>query len=78
MKMISKLQIKLCPNCGSEKIKLVVRDVTRKYKNQSYTVPAVAYYECLNCGEKVYDREAMLKIQAYSPAYQKADMMVET
>ena len=75
--MNNKLQIKRCPTCGSEKIKRVVRDVTRKYKKQTYTVPAVGVYECPNCGEKVYDHDAMLKIQTYSPAYRKAEMLVE-
>jgi len=32
-------------------------------------VPDVTFYECPVCGEKVFDREAMLKIEAYSPAY---------
>ncbi len=74
--MTEKLLIKTCPTCGSEKIKQVVRDVVRNYKGQSYTVPAVEFYECSNCGEKVYDREAMLKIEAYSPAYHKSRPMV--
>ena len=75
--MSDKLQIKTCPTCGSDKIKRVVRDVTRKYKGQTYTVPKVEFYECPNCGEKVYDREAMLKIESYSPAYRKKDMLVD-
>jgi predicted RNA-binding Zn-ribbon protein involved in translation (DUF1610 family) len=37
----------------------------------------VEFYECPNCGEKVYDREAMLKIEACSPAYHKAEALVE-
>ena len=74
--MSKKLQIKTCPTCGSNKIKQVVRDVVRKYKDQSYTVPAVEFYECLNCGEKVFDREAMQKIEAYSPAYHKSRLVV--
>ncbi|MBU4226114.1 MAG: YgiT-type zinc finger protein [Chloroflexi bacterium] len=75
--MNNKLQIKTCPTCGSEKINRVVRDVIRKYKGQTYTVPAVTFYDCPNCGEKVFDREAMLKIEAYSPAYHKVEALVE-
>ena len=70
MNMNGKLEIKHCPNCGSNCIQPVVRDITRQYKGQVYTVPALAFYECANCGEKVYDHKAMRKIQRYSPAYQ--------
>jgi YgiT-type zinc finger domain-containing protein len=77
MTMSNILLIKTCPTCGSDKIKRVVRDVTRKYKNQTYTVPKVAFYDCPNCGEKVYDHEAMLKIRTYSPAYRKVEILVE-
>ncbi len=72
--MSAKLLIKTCPTCGSDKIKRVVRDVTRNYKGKTYFVPALEFYECPNCGEKVYDRDAMLKIEANSPAYHKAEM----
>ena len=71
------LHIKTCPTCGSDKIKRVVRDVTRKYKGQTYIVPKVGFYDCPNCGEKVYDHEAMLKIRACSPAYRKVELLVE-
>ncbi len=71
------LHIKTCPTCGSNKIKRVVRDITRKYKGQTYTVPKVAFYDCPNCNEKVYDHEAMLKIRAHSPAYRKVEMLIE-
>ena len=75
--MSDKLHIKICPTCGSEKIKRVVRDVTRQYKGQTYTVPKVAFHDCPNCGEKVYDREAMQKIEAHSPAYRKTEILVD-
>jgi len=67
--MNGRLFIKTCPTCSSDKIELVVIDVTRKFKDQNYTVPAVEFYACSNCGEKVYDRAAIQKIEAYSPAY---------
>jgi YgiT-type zinc finger domain-containing protein len=75
--MSDKLHIKICPTCGSDKIKRVVRDITRKYKDQTYTVPKVEFYDCPNCGEKVYDHDAMQKIRAYSPAYNKVEILVE-
>jgi len=67
--MNTKFMIKTCPTCGSDKIQWVLKDVTRTYKNQTYTIPALEFYECSNCGEKVYDRTAMQKIEACSPAY---------
>jgi YgiT-type zinc finger domain-containing protein len=75
--MNRKLQIKHCPNCGSELIQLGIRDLTRQYKGQSCTVPAVMFYDCPTCGEKVYDRVAMQKIQQYSLAYQHTKEMVQ-
>ncbi len=76
MTMNSKLHIKTCPTCGSDRIERVVRDMARKYKGQTYTVPSVEFYDCPNCGEKVYDREAILKIEAYSPAYRKTRILM--
>ncbi len=70
--MNDKLQLKTCPTCGSDKIKRVTRDLTRTYKGRKYTVPMVEFYECPNCGEKVFDHEAMRKIESHSPAYRKA------
>jgi YgiT-type zinc finger domain-containing protein len=67
--MNSRHFIKICPTCGSDKIQLVVKDVIRKYKGQTYTVPMVEFYTCSNCDEKIYDRAAIQKIEAYSPAY---------
>ena len=64
-----KLNIKTCPTCGSEKIRRIISDVTRIYKGQAYTVPSLEYYDCPNCGEKVYDSDAIRKIETYSPAY---------
>ena len=75
--MNDKLLIKTCPTCGNDQIQLVVRDVTRSYKGQTYTVPAMEFYECPNCGEKVYDRVSIQKIEAYSPAYRREHTFAE-
>ena len=69
--------IKTCPTCASNKIQLVIRDVIRKYKGQTYTVPAVEFYECPNCSEKVYDKAAIQKIENYSPAYRHEHALAE-
>jgi len=66
------LQITACPSCGSTKIKKVRRDWSGEFHGQSYTVPALEFYECPDCGEKVYDRDAMRKIEEHSPAFAKA------
>jgi YgiT-type zinc finger domain-containing protein len=69
---MDKLNITTCPSCGSKKIKRVRRDATRNFKGKEYTVPDLEYYECPDCGEKVYDREAMRQIEAHSPAFKRA------
>jgi YgiT-type zinc finger domain-containing protein len=69
---MDKLNITTCPSCGRKKIKRVRRDSTRKFEGHEYTVPNLEYYECPDCGEKVYDREAMRQIQSHSPAFKRA------
>lgn len=65
------LKIKVCPTCGSQEIKKVRKDVTNMFAGQSYTIPLLEFYECPGCGEKVYDRDAMQKIESISPAFNK-------
>ena len=60
------VKITICPTCLSDKIKKVCRDWTDEVESTTYVVPSLEYYECPNCGEKIYDREAMQKIEAYS------------
>ncbi|HMF20339.1 MAG TPA: YgiT-type zinc finger protein [Gemmataceae bacterium] len=66
------MKITVCPNCGSNKIKQVRKTWTGKFKGKSYKVPNLEFHECPVCGEKIYDREAMRKIEACSPAFAKA------
>ena len=66
-----KLNITHCPTCGSDQIKPVCRDWTGAYRGQTYVVPALTFYECPVCGERVFDREALGQIQAASPAFVK-------
>ena len=65
------LEIKTCPTCGSKKIERVCKDLTREFKGQTYTVPALEFYECPACRERTYDRWAMRKIESYSPEFAK-------
>lgn len=71
------IKITICPSCGGKKIKRVRRNWTDQYKGQTYTVPNLEYYECPECGEKVYDRQAMRKIEANSPAFEKSRAKVK-
>jgi len=59
------LHLTHCPTCGSPRIKKVRRTVMRECRGQKYTVPGLQFHECPDCGERVYDPEAMRKIQAY-------------
>ena len=58
-----------CPTCGSDQIKQVCRDWISTYQGHSYAVPALTFYECLVCGERVFERDAAARIRVYSPAY---------
>ncbi len=64
-----RLNIKTCPTCKSNKIQRVIRDITREYKSQSYIVPDVGFFICPDCGEKLFDHEALEKMKLFSPAY---------
>ncbi len=63
--------ITICPTCGSNKIMRMRRDWADEYKGIAYVVPDLEYYECPECGERVYDRDAMRKIEAHSPAFRR-------
>lgn len=65
------VRITKCPTCGSRKIKRVRRDWVGEYRGQTYTVRDLEFYECPACHERVYGREAMRKIEAHSPAFEK-------
>ncbi|MGD0949147.1 MAG: type II toxin-antitoxin system MqsA family antitoxin [Candidatus Binatia bacterium] len=65
------IQITKCPTCGSRRIKKVRRNWKGSYRGHSYVVPTLEFYECPDCGEEIYDRDAMRKIEAHSPAYAK-------
>lgn len=66
------IKITSCPTCGSKKIKKVQKNLTRSFQGKTYTVPNLEFHECPDCGERLYDRDAMRKIEAHSPAYAKA------
>jgi YgiT-type zinc finger domain-containing protein len=58
-----------CPSCGSNKIRKYRGPVSREFEGEVYTAVDVTYHECPDCGERVYDSEAIDKMQAVSPAF---------
>ena len=58
-----------CPSCGSNRIRRVRKDFHGEHHGAQYVVPDLEFFECPACGEKVYDRDAMRKIEEHSPAY---------
>ncbi|MEW6357290.1 MAG: type II toxin-antitoxin system MqsA family antitoxin [Planctomycetota bacterium] len=66
------MRLTICPSCGSRRIKKVRRKWTGTFQGRTYVVPSLQFHECPDCGEKVYDREAMRKIEAHSPAFERA------
>jgi YgiT-type zinc finger domain-containing protein len=65
------LQITECPTCGSDKIRRTRKAIKRTYKDHTYCVPDVSFWECPDCSERIFDRTAMRQIEAASPAYAK-------
>jgi hypothetical protein len=60
---------KICPSCSGQNIKRIKRNLGGEFAQRSDGVLSLEYYECSDGGEKVYDREAMRKIEAASPAF---------
>ncbi len=63
------MNINVCPTCGSNQIHKVHRNWIGSFRGEQYTVPDLEFYECPNCGERIFDPGAMRRIQEYSPAY---------
>jgi len=66
------LRITECPTCGSDKIRRVRRNWTDTDNGKSYTVPNLRFYECPACGERVFDHEAMQRIETHCPSLARA------
>jgi YgiT-type zinc finger domain-containing protein len=69
------IEITHCPTCGSDKIKKIRRNWTGEFQAKSYTVGDLEFHECPVCAEKVFDRDAMRRIEAHSPAFAKSRRM---
>jgi YgiT-type zinc finger domain-containing protein len=72
------LPVSACPACGSPRIRAVQEDWSSTYAGKRYLVRNLLYFRCPQCGEKVYDRSAMRRIQAASPAFAKLPQMRKT
>jgi YgiT-type zinc finger domain-containing protein len=63
------LRIQACPSCGSGRIRPVRRNWSGEFRGRRYTVPQLRFFECPACGEKVFEPEAMRRIESKSPAF---------
>ena len=61
------VKISKCPSCGSHRMRRATQDWAGEFKGRRYTVPNVPFDECPDCGEKVFDRDAVRKIQSHRP-----------
>ena len=68
--MIS-VSIKKCPTCGSGNLRKLRKNWESNAPGGKYMVPLLEYYKCPDCGEELYDKEAMRNIEAVSPNYKK-------
>ncbi len=66
------IEHKTCPTCGSKRIHRVKRSLSLTSRGKPFTVPAVIFHECPNCGEQVFGPEAMDKIEAHRPKRRRA------
>ena len=69
---MSKLEISICPTCGSNKIRSVRAAVKGAQHGKQYSAPGVEFHECPDCGERVYDPAAMREIEKHWPAFLKS------
>jgi YgiT-type zinc finger domain-containing protein len=68
------MEINICPSCGSRRIEKLRRDWDGDFEGKRYVVHDLEYYSCPACGEQVFDREAMRKIEVRSPAFGRTRM----
>jgi YgiT-type zinc finger domain-containing protein len=61
-----------CPSCGSKRLKRVRRDWQGEYHGRKYIVKNLEFYECPDCNDEIFDREAMQSIEENSPAFAKS------
>jgi len=63
---MTRLKLTVCPNCGNKNLKKVRKAVTGTRQGKRYSAPAVEFYECHECGERVYDPAAIRQLEQHS------------
>lgn len=58
---------KTCLTCGSRKIRVVHSDYPTTVRGRRVVIPELERQECPNCGEILFDRSAMKRIQSFWP-----------
>ena len=53
-----KSQLGVCPTCGSQKIRLIKKDLEFEVRGRKTVVPQVECEECPDCGEVITDYAA--------------------
>jgi YgiT-type zinc finger domain-containing protein len=59
--------VRTCPTCGVGKLRRVTRDVECNFRGHVYIAPDIEFSECPNCGEKLYDQQALRKMESFRP-----------
>jgi YgiT-type zinc finger domain-containing protein len=57
-----KMEFKVCPLCGSSAIKKKRGSYALNIKGELVLTPVVQYWECPNCDEAFFDRQANMQI----------------
>jgi YgiT-type zinc finger domain-containing protein len=70
--MAAMLNIKTCPSCGSKRIRRVRKALVREARGRKYVVPSLEFHECPDCGERLFGRDTMRRIEACSAACSEA------
>ena len=68
---MSRLILTVCPSCGGKNIKKVRKVVTGSRSGKPYTAPDIEFYECPDCGERVYDPPAMRQLEKHSKVLER-------
>jgi YgiT-type zinc finger domain-containing protein len=63
---MTRLKLTVCPNCGNKNLKKVRRTVTGTRQGKRYSAPQVEFYECPDCGERIYDPVAIRQVEGHS------------